>query len=366
MNIGSLIEEYLNFLNQQNKKQIVTKEIENSVIKLLGQDEYWKQGGYRVFATCIESLVEQEKITPVKASKSNELAPALYNKYRIMIEKDEPDQATRNRMLTWYHPRISTGYYLKHFKHFKEDEPYLSRLDNFLKQHDGFAFWPFVAANERSFQIFNDEKWLLSGHGHAFCQRAGLTLKDLRCYQTTEPFFYYSAGIPSDINEINVLIIENKDTFFSLKSLFKRGVSNWDGISFSLLIYGEGRKIQKSICFFQELEEYRKHQAHFYYFGDIDPEGILIWYDLKISSGIEIKPFTLFYNALYENHHEHAPLLRKTKQKLFSQEAIAAFLSNFDSQKASGMLGMIESGKYLPQEGLDYVALQILSAGEGR
>jgi len=47
-----------------------------------------------------------------------------------------------------------------------------------------------------------------------------------------------------------VLIVENKDTFFSLKALFQEGINRWSGKSFSMLIYREGRKILKSISFF--------------------------------------------------------------------------------------------------------------------
>ncbi|MCL0063142.1 DUF2220 domain-containing protein [Peptococcaceae bacterium] len=81
-----------------------------------------------------------------------------------------------------------------------------------------------------------------------------------------------------------MLIVENKDTFFSLKALFQEGINRWNGKSFSMLIYGEGRKILygegrkilKSISFFEEIEEYKGLSTSFYYFGDLDAEGISI------------------------------------------------------------------------------------------
>lgn len=178
--IASLIDEYLNC---QTKKQFVTRELEDHLIKILRQDGYWKQDGYRSFAETIETLVQQGFFSPIKASGLNGLQPPLYERYRIIVKKDGFDQATRQKLLTWYHPQINTAHYLTHFKDYQEDEPYLAMLDSFLKQHKDFASWPMITANERSFQIFHNEKWLLSSHGRLFCQRVGLSLNALRCYQ---------------------------------------------------------------------------------------------------------------------------------------------------------------------------------------
>ncbi|MDK2889114.1 MAG: hypothetical protein PWP72_1992 [Thermoanaerobacter sp.] len=358
--IASLIDGYI---NRQTKKQVVTREIENHLIKVLSQDGYWKQGGYHSFAESIENLAQQGIISPVKASGFNGRQPPIYEKYRIAVKNDGPDRATRQKLLTWYHPQINTAHYLTHFKDYKEDEPYLTRLDSFLKRHKDFASWPMITANERSFQIFHDEKWLLSSRGRLFCQRTGLSLDALRCYQTYEPFFYYPAGMPVNTDKINVLIVENKDTFFSLKGLFQQGINTWDGCAFSLLIYGEGRKIQKSFSFFGELGQYRNYRADFYYFGDLDPEGILIWHDLQREYGFSVKPFTLFYNALFDRYWENAPPLidgKKAGQK-YSEEAIKAFLAYFDKRRSAGILQMLEEKKYLPQEGLNYVLLKELA-----
>lgn len=358
--IESLIDGYI---NRQTKKQVVTGEIEDHLIKVLSQDGYWKQGGYHSFAAAMETLAQKGIVSPVKASGFNGLQPPLYEKYRIAVKDDGPDGDTRQKLLTWYHPQINTAYYLTHFKDYKEDEPYLYRLDSFLKLHKDFTAWPMITANERSFQIFHDEKWLLSGHGRLFCQRTGLFLDALRCYQTYEPFFYYPVGLPVNTDKINVLIVENKDTFFSLKGLFQQGIYTWDGCAFSLLIYGEGRKIQKSFRFFGELGEYRNYQPDFYYFGDLDPEGILIWHDLQSQYGISVKPFTLFYNALFDRYRENAPLLKDVKKagQKYSEEAVKAFLACFDRRRATGILQMLEEKKYLPQEGLNYVLLEELA-----
>ncbi|MDD2497176.1 MAG: DUF2220 family protein [Desulfitobacteriaceae bacterium] len=358
--IVSLINDYL---NSQTKKQIITREIENYLAKVLGQDVYWQQGGYSSFVEKIEALMQSGIISPVKTSGLNGRQPPLYEKYRIRKSEDILDSMTRQKLLTGYHPQINTAYYSIHSKDYQADEPYLAKLDSFLKQHSDFASWPMITANERSFQIFHNEKWLLSKQGHLFCQRTGLSLTTLHCYQTSEPFFYYPVSIPRGTKEIKVLIVENKDTFFSLKGLFQQGLNTWADNRFSLLIYGEGRKIQKSFSFYEELGEYQNYQAAFYYFGDLDPEGIRIWYDLQKEYRLIIKPFTLFYQVLFERYGDKAPTLSAGKKagQRYSEKAIKAFLNHFDPCLGAGIRQMLAEKRYLPQEGLDYVLLKELA-----
>lgn len=348
------------YLRDQKKKRIKTKDVEQHVLTVMGQDRYWTAGGYHAFVKAIESLVKKGVLVPVKAWKTNGLNPPLYNGYKIVSLVEELSPAMKQKLLTQYHPSLNTSYYLTHPKEYKEDAVFLTKLDTFLKENRDFRSLPPITANERSFQIFQDEKWLMSRQGHAFRQRVGLTLEDLRCYPTYEPFFYYSTGLSDDTEKINVLIVENKDTFFSLKSLFQRDLNKWGHTAFTVLIYGEGRKIQKSFTFFWELPEYRECQAEFYYFGDLDPEGILIWYELQQEvKSIEFKPFTFFYNALLQKYAGLAPRMR-TEQR-FSRKAVSAFLSYFEPLQSKAILKMLEDKRYIPQEGLHYNLLRELS-----
>jgi hypothetical protein len=357
--IPSLINDYF---TRQTKKRVVTKDIENYLVKTLTQDRYWQQGGYHTLVETMDAFVQKGIITPVKSSGLNGLQPPLYQKYSISAKNDIPPEEIRQKLLTWYYPQINTAYYLTHYQHYLEDETYLNQLDNFLKYHKNFASWSMITANERSFQIFQDEKWLLSTQGHLFCQRTGLSLTALRCYPTYEPFFYYPVGLPIGTDEINILIVENKDTFFSLKGLFQKGINTWADCTFSLLIYGEGRKIQKSFSFYEELSEYRPYKANFYYFGDLDPEGILIWYDLGKQYEHIIKPFTIFYEALYDRYGKNAPFLKDKKNgQKYSIEAIRSFLSFFEQSYRAGILELLDAKKYLPQEGLNYILLKKLA-----
>ncbi|WP_231682493.1 Wadjet anti-phage system protein JetD domain-containing protein [Phosphitispora fastidiosa] len=346
----------ISFIVNQKKKLIECELIERHVIGSLGIDGYWKAGGYPVLAEIITDMVEKGILSPVKARGINCKSPELYNIYRIVPSDEKPELEKRRQLLTQYHPMINTSFYLRHVKELEQDERYISLLDRFLKDNPDLGKLTPITVNERSFQVFRDEKWLLSVQGQNFLQRVGLDLDKLQCYITHEPFFYYSKKQNS--GPVNVLIVENKDTFFSLKTLFQEGINSWDGIEFSLLIYGEGRKIEKSISFYGELDDYQNVTSEFCYFGDLDPEGISIWHAL--AAKIPVKPFVFFYKILFEKYGFDAPVVRKNQR--FSHEAVEEFAAYFTKDIAAGMKKMLMAGYYLPQEGLDYAAMRVLAA----
>lgn len=73
---------------------------------------------------------------------------------------------------------------------------------------------------------------LSSKQGKELVKNLGLTYKDLFCFETFEPFFHI--GIAKDAFQ-NILIVENLDTFFSLKELYSKHIRSWVNINFALL-----------------------------------------------------------------------------------------------------------------------------------
>ena len=55
---------------------------------------------------------------------------------------------------------------------------------------------------------------ILAQEGQRLLKNVGLTVDDLNIYETAEPLAYYSV---SKETPQNILIIENKDTFYSLR-----------------------------------------------------------------------------------------------------------------------------------------------------
>lgn len=156
-----------------------------------------------------------------------------------------------------------------------------------------------VSVNERSLQLFGDEKFLASSEGKKLLNKHKLTYFHLKCYETPEPFLYYINN--NSINN-NVLIVENKDTWFTMKKILMENKTIL-GENFKYLIYGQGRKIQKSFFYIEELESKCIFNVNkIYYFGDIDSSGIDIFYKLKNKyQKYFIRPFSLGYEFLIKN-----------------------------------------------------------------
>lgn len=350
------------FLGKQKRKRIRTETLESYLLKSLGKREYWQKGGYLTFVKAMNLLVDQGYIRPIKAWQENGKRPPLSNGYQI-LEKGVMENKDIERLLTFFHPGIKTTYFIKNQKEYQRYYPYLLALDQFLKEAQDFQKKPPLTLNERSFQIFSQEKWLGSREGSHFLQIISLSYEDLNCYPTYEPFFYYHK---KEIGErVNSLIIENKDTFYSIKKLFLRGCYSFFSRDYNLLIYGEGNKITRSFSYYYELEHLQGLPASFYYFGDLDPAGISIWYRLTERMDQEVLPAVPFYQALLHHQREKIPSL-KTRQRPLPREVEDAFLSFFPEEDKKILKDFLAKRRYLPQEGLHYQHLEELAHVDGR
>ncbi len=349
-----LVYSYLKSLTQ---KRVKTIDIQNYLYQKLGQKQFLQLGGYSALANTLKQLEIEEVIRPIKAWKTNGKSPILYNGYQYIEKSPQLDQEVRKKLMTQFHPVINVAYYLTHPAEYQKDEHYLNALNVFLKYKQEYRQLEPISVNERSFQIFTDEKFLNSTHGQTLLQRVALSIADLNCYQTHEPFFYYRCY--NNQQSLNVLIVENKDTFISLKKLFQRGITTWNSLNFSLLVYGEGWKILKSFKFFYELDFSSSSSPNFYYFGDLDPVGITIWHQLRTAEDIDIKPFVFFYNFLLDKWGSLPLKIRKDQSGDF--QALQSFVTFFAQPQSKIIENLWVNNCYIPQEGLNYNFMEMLA-----
>ncbi len=97
----------------------------------------------------------------------------------------------------------------------------------------------------------------------------------------------------------------------------------------------------------------------FYYFGDLDSEGISIWYELQKEQQVDIKPFIFFYETLFDIYCDVAQPLRKNQR--ISKEATDSFLQYLSIETKSKVANLLYNKLYIPQEGLNYQLLDELS-----
>lgn len=295
----------------------------------------------------IMSLLESKKFKPVLAAGKNGKKPPLFAAY--WEEEEQQDySALLPELLYNMEPKIDISYYQQNLATYAAEREDVLQLNEFFRQHAALLATQ-VSYNERSFQIWAREKFLLKGAGRKILKHCGIELSDLNCYSTAEPFAYFSLtrAVPQKL-----LIIENKDTFFSLRRFLLAGNERLFGEKISTLIYGAGKRVISS---FQEFatsaEPYMLDKANeLLYFGDLDYEGIGIYENLAASFAPqgEIKPCRAAYLAMLAKSEEYKKLpVTKEEQ---NRQLKGSFFTYFTAQEAEAMQKILQQNLYIPQE----------------
>lgn len=329
--------------SRNSSRTIETNKLLEKIELEMGGEIFESAGGYSAFASAIKQLCQDGRLNAVKNSGVNGLTPALHSKFRIARTANSANTDIYKDEILTLHPAIKKEYYLKNSNEYEKDREYLQRLNTYL-QKEGTGKER-CTVNERSFEIFNDEKFLDS-KGKAFLKKVGLGMELFNCYRTYEAFFYIYLN--RNVHG-NALIIENKDTFMSLlRAMNSPGSEKHNKNNISLLIYGEGNKIVKSFEFIDELCSDHPVNTVFYY-GDIDYPGIDIYQRLKEKfKQHSIVPHQELYIKLMESVHNPPDTRNDAKTD------ISVFLNYFDKEWSDRIEDILEDRKYIPQEGLSF------------
>lgn len=294
----------------------------------------------------IVSEISRGTIKPVKASGTNGKKPALYRKY--WIEEPKKDYRELEEELVYgLSPVIMNDYYLKNLPVYEQDRRWVKMLDIYLKERRDLLRQP-ESVNERSFEIWGHEKFLKKGPGMRILKNCGILPEDLNYYDTTEPMagYTHTRRVPQ-----NLLLLENKDTFYSMRRHLLEGNETILGMEIGTLIYGAGKGILKSFQDFSVCAEpyMQNRENKIYYFGDLDYEGIGIYEKLAqmFQNGYEILPFSPGYVRMLEKAKE--AVLPETKEQQ-NRNITDHFFSFFKWDTAAEMKKILETERYIPQE----------------
>ena len=303
---------------------------------------------YKLQYQYIKSLMEDGLIKPVKSYGTNGKSPALYKEYWLLeLQKDYGE--LKEELLYQLVPEISIDYYLSHLETYEQDRKWVLLLNKYLKEEKNQLQYP-KSMNERSFEIWQREKFLSKEQGKKILKRCQIDIKNLNIYETTEPLAYYSHTRKTPQN---ILIVENKDTFFSMRRhLMMQEKNEILGLFFGTLIYGAGKSIFKSFQDFAFcVEPYMTAQDNqLYYFGDLDYEGIGIYENFAqmFGSEREIKPFTEGYEVMIRKAEKIGQL---PDMKIGQNKHIGElFFSYFSEEVVVKMKKILDGGRYIPQE----------------
>lgn len=297
----------------------------------------------------ILSEISSGHLIQVKAAGLNGKSPALPVAYWV----NEPKKDYSNilsELKYKIHTSMDTSYYYKHPEKYCNDREYILKLSDYLTNcKDCLATDETI--NERSFEIFCREKFLDREGGIELLAHLGLSAEKLNFYRTSEPMSYYSHQKQTPQN---FLIIENKDTFYSMRKYMIEGHDKILGLKVGTLIYGGGKGIYKSFDdFVNAVEPYFGDENNkIYYFGDLDYEGILI-YETLVEKYKNISEICLFTNAYEKMLHKAEVIgtekLPDTKDGQ-NRNIGRIFLEYFPLNIQKKIMKILEDGKYIPQE----------------
>lgn len=226
---------HLNESNKGKHMRYIT-DFDKNKITLEELQAFYRITTYMELIEKVYELIQKGQITPIKNSKLNGKKPALYQAYRIhRISKDNNklvEELTYQLVFM-----LGNDYYLRNIESYREDRLFVLQLNDYLKdKRDNLL--DSVSYNERSFEIWGREKFLLREGGIRILKNLGLTPEVLNVYDTTEPLAYYShhKEVPQKI-----LILENKDTFYSMRRHLISGSTTILGTQIGTLIYGAGK-----------------------------------------------------------------------------------------------------------------------------
>lgn len=337
--------------NNKNKTTIKWTELQET----LGIDDYLD------FVDTVKSLNSSNIINGIGCT-FNGRKPALHSKYRIIKEDIDYSEFIDeiNYTLT---PKIDKTYLKKNIKYYIENRDNIIKINNFIL-FNLEKLNTSISINERSFQIFGKEKELRKSK--SLIKKLGLEENFFNYYETSEPIAYYSKSKKSPQN---ILIIENKDTFYTIRKYIKEEDNCVLGLKIDTVIYGGGKsKIPSLKEFKYYTEDYISNPNNsFYYFGDVDYEGIVIYesYKNKTLDEIDLKPFTSAYKYIVDKCISFADSLPTTKEGQNKNIGDAFFIS-FDKSYRDKIFSILKNDKYIPQEALNYEDLIKYKKGDDK
>lgn len=323
------------------------KRVEEKVLRNAFEIEYVE------YYKLIKNLIDDEVIRPISRSGPNGLNPTLHKRYQVSkIANNLEDFSDEIKRL---HPIFYIEGYLANPLKYSAERSVVLTIDKFLRVNSSLLDEP-ASINERSFQIFGKEKFIRLDPSCKAVFNFNTRLEEyLNMYHTPEPFFEHTIETDIDVTQLNVLIIENKDTWYTLRKLMNKGFSRLYGISFNALIFGEGKKITRkrdSLTEFAMTYYDQRIPMNFYYFGDLDMEGIEIFENvIKVNADLNINLLKQAYlDMLDEAMNRTMPNCSELQQPSKGK----VFFSYFDLEQVEVIKELLNEGKYIPQEILPY------------
>lgn len=290
------------------KKKTVTLEILQQLCRSVTYD---------AFKDAVQDLESDGVLVPVKASGTDH--GGLARKYSIHKGRLFASVAkiVRREAVSLSIPSsLDVSWYYDHpIDEWNRDKGRIVALSRFLSAEGASP----ASLQQRSYDIFHDEKYLLNDGG--LLTRLGLTRDDLAIVDEVDPLMLACHPLPSPVHLH--LVVENKAPWASLFSQLEQ-------TRLTTLILGYGWKILANMDQLPRQCGYPDDRHVIWYFGDFDWEGLLIWHELRQQSALDIRLAVPFYRVFLTKE----PSIGKTNQDTMPA-ALEAFLSHFAAPEAA-------------------------------
>lgn len=328
------------------RKEKITLE---SLLSQFENTDYYK------FYNWVKSLELEGKLIPIEGSGLNGvMLKPLYKRYWLISE-----EVDISNELTYLHPFLNTGYYKSKPEEYAKDSYYINKLSDYLyKYYEELEVA--MAINERSFSVFGEEKFLKANKNY-FKTRVGFEFERFNVYETPEPFVYYSRTKEAPQS---IWIIENKDTWYTLRKLLLEGERKIFGVSIDTVIYIAGKGKVQGFNDFREafespsiVESQLLHKDNvFLYFGDLDYEGICMYESVKekFKDILNIRLNSRLYEKMIDKYRERNIVLQPSNDNQ-NKNIKGIFISEIREKYHDVINDILESKKYIPQEILNYM-----------
>lgn len=325
----------INHLKSYKKQNITLSELENLFTGNIS---------YKSFAATVRELIQEGILTEKNAENHNNKEIPLAFKFginRYELKKDFIN-CIKEASFNMVEGIDLQAYFTLSEDTWNKELPYIKKVNEYILSNK--LPQEYVTAQERSFHIVGDEKWIDEKGGRKLLERINIWDK-LKITSTNDPLMM--AVNPSQFVKAEYfhLIVENKATFLALMDGLK-------DTKFTSLIFGSGWKIVSNIVMLErQLGVTGKHKL--YYFGDLDYEGISIWNSLNVKAGTELA--INFYTELLKKNYS-----KGKENQLKNETALNNFIKKFKTEEQEVIIKLLEKGAYLPQEALDKEELQNL------
>lgn len=314
------------FIRKKKKKTVELSELE----RLFPGDVR-----YDDFVAAVRLCERSGLLTPYKGQFH--LDTGLSYTYHInsaVLREDLSEQIRRCQVIMDHRIRLDSYFSLSQ-KQWELDLPYIEKISAYIKAHN--LPTSEAAAPERSYNLVGDEKWIDEKGGRKLLNRLGLW-DAMLITSIPEPLMLAVNPHAFGRDTVKHLIVENKTTYYELADFLPQ-------TGFLSLIYGAGWRIVSNIQLLESQLNLRDKQHRILYFGDLDYEGITIWYTLNMRR--PVLPALDFYRSLMKKRDTSGK-----ENQTRNDEALASFLSHFTEDEQNTLLSAWQNRHYWPQEGL--------------